>query len=147
VRASPRLWRIQHGNLEGISPRVVVLLIGANDAHFRDTTASQIAGGIATIVNDLRARLPRAHVLLVGIFPFGRRPSARRVKVAEANRLAAEVADGKMVHYLDIGARLLRPNQTLSSKIAYDYLHLTARGHQIWATAMEPKLRQLLGER
>jgi beta-glucosidase len=146
-RARHVLWRIRHGNLDGLAPRVVVLLIGANDACYRDTTASRIAEGIVAIVQELRARLPLTHVLLVGVFPCGPRPSARRTRIAEANRLAAAVADGKMVHYLDLGARLLRPDRTLSAKVAYDYLHLTAAGYQIWATAMEPKLRQLLGER
>jgi beta-glucosidase len=147
-RARHLLWRIRHGNLEGMSPRVAVVLVGGNDAYFRDATGSQIAEGIIAVVNEVRARLPRTRIILLGVLPHGPRPSTRiRVKIAEANRLASAIADGKMVCYLDIGDRLLRPDGILSPKVAYDYVHLTARGYQIWATAMEPKLCELLGER
>jgi lysophospholipase L1-like esterase len=139
------LWRLSHGHLDGLRPKLVVLLIGTNNSY--TSSADQIAAGIVAIVRTLRARLPAAKVLLLGIFPKGPRPSGQRAKLARASRLASRVADGKQVHYLDIGRRFLDEEGTLSTKVMYDYLHLTAKGYTIWARGMEPLMRRLLGEK
>jgi len=141
------LWRLKHGNIDGISPKAAVLMIGTNNSSRTDNTAEEIADGITAIVKLLRAKLPRTKVLILGIFPRGEKPSPQREKNARANELAMKLADGKMVHYMDIGVHFLKPDETLTKDIMPDYLHLTPWGYQMWAIAIEGKLRELLGER
>lgn len=140
------LWRLDHGNVDGLSPKLVVLMIGTNNSNGTDNTAEEIADGIKAIVAELREKLPETKVLMLAIFPRGEQPNPQREKNARASELASEVADGEMVQYLDIGQAFLDSNGTLSKKIMPDYLHLTVDGYQIWAEAIDEKVSKMLGE-
>lgn len=147
------LWRLDYYNLEGLAkpasgtaPKAAVLMIGTNNSNGNDNTAEEIADGIKAIVAKLRADLPETKVLVLAIFPRGEKPNAQREKNARASELASKAADGKMVHYLDIGPRFLEADGTLSKEIMPDMLHLSPRGYAIWAEAIEPKVKELMGE-
>ncbi len=140
------LWRLDHGNLAGISPRVAVLMIGTNNSNGIENTAEEIADGIIEIVKLLRSRLPRTKVLVLAIFPRGESPNPQRTKNATASEMAKKIADGRMVHYMDIGEHFLQADGTLTQEIMPDYLHLTPKGYRFWAIAIEGKLRELLGD-
>lgn len=141
------LWRLDHAPVDRISPKLVVLMIGTNNSNGTDNTAEEIADGIQAIVARLRAIWPESKVLMLAIFPRGEQPNPQRDKNAEASRLAAEVADGETVHYLDIGDRFLSDNGTIDKRIMPDFLHLSSDGYQIWADAIEDKVAELLGEK
>jgi lysophospholipase L1-like esterase len=139
------LWRIEHGEIDQIRPRVVVLMIGTNNAG--DNTADQIAAGIAAIVRELRKRLPETRVLLLGVFPRSARPDDElRSKLEAVNRQIARLDDGSQVCYLDIGNAFLSADGTISPDVMPDYLHLSDKGYRLWADAMEPTLWRLLDE-
>jgi beta-glucosidase len=138
------LWRLQHGELDGIEPRVVVLMIGTNNAS--SATAEEIAQGITAIVRELRQRLPKARVLLLGVFPRGQKPDATREKLQAVNARIAGLDDGSHVKFLDIGKAFLNEDGTISPEIMPDYLHLSRKGYRIWADAMEPTLWSMLDE-
>jgi len=138
------LWRLDHGEVEGIQPKLAVVMIGTNNSSGDDHSAEQIADGVAAVVAMLRERLPEAHVLLLGIFPRGQKPDAQREKIAEVNHRIAGLADGKKVQFLDIGEKFVNPDGTISPEIMPDYLHLSTRGYEIWADAIEPAVAKLL---
>ncbi|MBX9791577.1 MAG: GDSL family lipase [Pirellulales bacterium] len=140
------LWRIEHGNFDGIKPKLVVLMIGTNNSNGSDNTAEEIADGIKAIVGQLREKLPDTKVLLLAIFPRGEQPNPQREKNAKASELASKLADGKHVFYLDIGPKFLAADGSLSADIMPDHLHLSSRGYEIWAEAIEPQVKKLLGE-
>ncbi|MBU0640312.1 MAG: hypothetical protein KKB50_15715 [Planctomycetes bacterium] len=140
------LWRLDHGNVADLTPKTVVVMIGTNNSNGQDNTAAEIAAGITAIVEKLRAKLPQTKVLLLGVFPRGAQPNAQREKNATASHLAAQCADGEMIHYLDIGEAFLEPDKSLSREIMPDLLHLSPRGYEIWAEAIEEKLAELLGD-
>jgi beta-glucosidase len=140
------LWRLENGNVEGISPKAAVLMIGTNNSNGRDHTAEQIADGIKAIVGKLREKLPKTKVLVLAIFPRGEKPNPQREKNAKASELASKLADDKNVFYLDIGPKFLKEDGTLSRDVMPDLLHLSPQGYQIWADAIEPKVKELLGE-
>ena len=141
------LWRLDHGNVDNISPKLVVLMIGTNNSNREDNTAEEIADGIKAIVGKLRTKLPSTKILVLGIFPRGEQPNPQRDKNALASRMAAEVADGSTVHYLDIGPAFLQSDGTISKEIMPDYLHLSPEGYRIWAHAIEDKVAELMGEK
>ena len=144
------LWRIEHGELDGIHPKVVVLMIGTNNTGLerdgktpRNTTAEAIAG-VKAVVADIRSRLPESKLLLLAIFPRDTKDSPVRAQVQEVNRAIAPLDDGVWIHYLDIGPKFLEPDGTLSRDVMPDLLHPNARGYQIWADAIREPLAQLL---
>jgi beta-glucosidase len=139
------LWRLDHGNIDGIKPKLAVLMIGTNNSG--SNTPEQIAEGVAAIVNKLREKLPDTKVLVLGIFPRGAdNNDARRQVNAKANEIIAKLADGKMVEYLDIGPKFLGADGTLSKDIMPDLLHLNPQSYQIWADAIEDHVKRLMGE-
>jgi lysophospholipase L1-like esterase len=138
------LWRIHNGELDGIEPKVVVLMIGTNNAD--NATTDEIAQGVTAIVEELRRRLPKAKVLLLGIFPRGEKPNEMREKLGAVNAKIAKLDDGRQVKYLDIGKAFLNEDGSISGKIMPDFLHLSDKGYRIWADAMEPTLWSMLDE-
>jgi len=136
------LWRIQNGELDGLKPKVVVLMIGTNNAS--SSSADEIAQGVKAIVEELRRRLPEAKVLLLGVFPRAAKPNATREKLIEVNAKIAKLDDGAHVKFLDIGKSFLNEDGTISREIMPDFLHLSAKGYQLWADAMEPTLKAML---
>jgi beta-glucosidase len=138
------LWRIENGEVDGIKPRVAVLMIGTNNSG--QNTADEIAEGVKLIVQRLRSKLPETKVLLLGVFPRGQKPSPTRDKLGEVNEKIASLNDGRMVTYLDIGKQFLNDDGTISKEIMPDFLHLSPKGYQIWADAIEPTLWKLLDE-
>jgi lysophospholipase L1-like esterase len=148
-RSQHVLWRMEHGELDGIKPKVVVLMIGTNnsgkdqDGKPRNTTP-EIIEGVTTIVKGLRAKLPQSKILLLAIFPRGEKGTPIRDQLKEINTALAKLDDGKMVKFLDIGANFLESDGTLSKEIMPDLLHPNEKGYQIWADAMESTLGDLL---
>lgn len=143
------LWRIEHGELDGIKPKIVMLLIGTNNAGNEDNgkprnSTPEIVEGVTTIVRELRTRLPESKILLFGIFPRGETNDPVREQVKAINAQLAKLDDGKTVKFMDIGSKFLGPDGTLSRDIMPDLLHPNEKGYQIWADAMEGPLNQML---
>lgn len=145
------LWRLENGELEGISPKAVVLMIGTNNTGFeRDgktvrNTPAEVVEGVTAIVKKLRTALPQAKILLLGIFPRGEKPDhPQRLQIAEINAAIAKLGDRKMVHYLDIGPRFLRADGTMPKEFMPDFLHPGELGYEIWADAIKAPLAALL---
>lgn len=138
------LWRLRHGEVDGIAPAVAVVMIGTNNAGIN--TAPEIADGIRAICEELHQRLPTTRILLLGIFPRGAKPNPAREKVTEVNRLIAGLDGTGHVTYLDIGQVFLEPDGSISTAVMNDFLHPTEAGYERWASAMEPTLKRLLGE-
>ncbi len=140
------LWRLDHGNIKGISPKLAVLMIGTNNSG--DNSSEQIADGVTAIVKKLRAELPETKVVVLGVFPRGADKNDKRRQVnTGANERIAKLADGKMVHYLDIGPAFLADDGTLSKEIMPDLLHLSEKGYRLWAESIEGKVADLMGEK
>lgn len=138
------LWRFENGQLDGIKPKAAVLMIGTNNSNREDNTEGEILAGVQAIVKQLRTRLPDTKVLVVGIFPRGQSFSPQRGKILQINQALAKVADGKMIHYVDFGSQLIEADGSISKAIMPDALHLSERGYEIWAEAIEGKLKELL---
>ncbi len=139
------LWRLIHGQLDRVSPKVAVLMIGTNNS--RNYTPDDIAAGIGAICNTLRGLLPETKILLLAVFPRGRTGDDwQRGVNAEANSIVAELDDGEWIHYLDIGDSFLEDDGVLPESVMPDALHPQGHGYQIWAEAMEPLLARLMGD-
>lgn len=140
------LWRIQEKELDGITPRVVVLMIGTNNSGY---PAEEILKGDVKIVEQIRAKLPHTRIMLLAIFPRGADPSIPavatvRAKLKQVNDGLAKLDDGKMVRYLDIGAKFLDADGKIPADIMPDALHPNAKGYQIWAEAIQPLLDEMM---
>ena len=148
------LWRITDGELDGVDPKVIVLLAGTNNigaipAPKRSAAqAPEIARGVEAIVTAMQAKAPAADVVLMGIFPRNDGGAATLELVNAINARLAEFAGrAEGVRYLDINARLADSRGMLDERMSGDGLHLNARGYEVWAQALQPVLTELLGPR
>lgn len=147
------LWRMQNGELDGIRPKVVVLMIGTNNCglendgkRVRNTTPEAIEG-VTAVVKGLRAKLPESKILLLGIFPRARKgdPDSILDQIKEVNAAIAKLDDGKYIKYLDIGPRFLKPDGSLNpDDFISDLLHPSEKGYEVWAEAIQQPLADLM---
>jgi lysophospholipase L1-like esterase len=138
------LYRLQHGEGQGFSPKAVMLMIGTNNTG--RNTGPEIAEGIGAIVLELQKDFPKAKILLLGIFPRAAANDPVRATIAEINGIIAKLHDGDRVHYLDIGSKFLDAAGNIPKDVMSDALHPTTKGYEIWAEAVKEPLADLMKE-
>lgn len=145
------IWRIENGELDGIAPKVVVLMLGTNNTG--TNTADEIIAGNRKIVDLIQEKLPETKILLLGIFPRGPRwarngnPDPWEEKMAIIRDVNAELArwdDGRRIRYLNITRAFLGNDGSIPNIIMPDQLHPNAAGYQLWAEAMQPLLEEMM---
>jgi lysophospholipase L1-like esterase len=144
------LWRLQNGELEGVQPRVIVLLAGTNNVGRvapSDARAAEIVKGIGALLDTLREKAPRATIIVMGILPRndGGNSAAVMASINKINDSIARLADGKTVRYLNINDKLADGDGKLFEGMTEDRLHLSLKGYQVWANALKPLLTEVLG--
>ena len=140
-RVEHLLWRVRHGNLDQIKPKVAVILIGVNNLAV--STPAAITSGVQQIIREIHLRSPMTQVLLFGLFPTGKESDhPRRAKITAVNKHLAKLERRPAVEFVDIGTRFLESDGSLSQDVMPDYLHLSARGYSIWADALQPYLER-----
>jgi len=146
-RTEQVLWRLQHGEIEGIHPKVAVVMIGTNNSGGRHDPPEETAAGVQAIVMQIRAKLPETKILLLGIFPRGATATdpLRRMNGLINDRLRG-LADGRHLFYLDLSHVFLDQEESVRRDLMPDLLHPNEQGYQLWAEAMEPQLKVLLGD-
>ncbi|HVU31904.1 MAG TPA: GDSL-type esterase/lipase family protein [Opitutaceae bacterium] len=146
------IWRIENGELDGISPRVVVLMIGTNNTLAN--TAPEIVSGIHRILDLIRARQPQARILLLALLPRGPRwqpynqtfdDAVHRMQVIrEVNRLLPPLADGHTIRFLDLTADFTGPDGQVRADLLADKLHPSPAGYAVIAKEISPLLREMM---
>jgi lysophospholipase L1-like esterase len=145
------LWRFEQGQLDGLKPKVAVLMIGTNNSNnnrdgTEQYTTSDILEGVQAIVKQIRERLPDTKLILMDIFPRGKTFSAQRGKLLQINQALEKLADNRAIFYVDIGSQLIEADGSISTDMMRDALHPGEKGYEIWAAAIEPKLKEFLAQ-
>jgi beta-glucosidase len=139
------LWRLQHGEVDGLAPKVAVLMFGTNNTGHRQEDPKTTAAGIKRNIEELQKRLPDTRILLLAIFPRGEKPDDNLRQINEKiNTIIAGFADNQKVFFANLNQAFLQPDGTLSRDIMPDLLHPNEKGYEIWAKAMAPELAKLL---
>lgn len=148
------LWRIRNGEVAHISPKVAVVLIGANNLGKVHWSAEDTVAGIDAIIDELHKRLPATKILLLAMLPSERSAWITRTTAEVNHMLAAKYQESPSVTYLDLSALFLRDG-VVNRDLYYDPkltppdppLHPTAQGMTMLAKAMEPVLATMLNDR
>ena len=136
------LYRLQHGEGQGFSPKAVMLMIGTNNT--RNNSAAEIAEGVGAIVMELQKDFPAAKILLLAIFPRSTPVDPVRQQIADINSIISKLDDGKTVFYMDIGKVFLDAQGNIGADIMSDGLHPTTKGYELWANAVSGKVAELM---
>ncbi|MBV9848947.1 MAG: hypothetical protein JO250_04585 [Armatimonadetes bacterium] len=143
------LWRLQNGELDGVQPKVIVVLAGTNNVGAvpgGDPQVTDITRGIRAIRDVCRAKAPGATIILTAIFPR----NDNMAVMPEINKINANIAglcDGRTVRYLNVNDKLADKDGNLYAGMMNpaDKLHPTVQGYQVWADGLRPILTELLG--
>lgn len=139
------LWRLQHGAVGNLQPKLIVLLIGTNNVGALQESAAQAADGVTRVVQQLQLAWPNSKILLNAVFPFDQAPtSPNRATIKKLNQTIARLGNNKTIFFKDYGPLLVQKDGSISPDIMADFLHPTAKGYQIWAAAMTPDIHALL---
>lgn len=140
------LWRIENGELDGINPKLAVMMIGTNNIGNSGQSAEDTAKGIECLVKAIHEKLPETKILLLGVFPRGQKADDRfRPMIKTINETIAKLDDeGKTVKYLDISEKFLDKQGDLPPEIMPDALHPSVKGYQIWADAVGPTIEEMM---
>ena len=138
------IWRLDNGNLRNQKKaKVAVVMIGTNNTGHVMQDPTEVRDGVERIVSTLRARCPEAKILILGVFPRGVKPDdAKRKNNIEINKLISKFHNGERIHYLDISDKFLTTEGILTKEVMPDALHPRQKGYEIWAEAIEPKLKE-----
>lgn len=130
------LWRLERLPLADLEPRLAVVMIGTNNSD--RNTSEEIAGGVGAIVQQLRTRLPKTHVLLLAIFPRGQHADdPQRLVNDRVNALIQPLGEDEHVTYLDLQLSFLDDEGRVSRRLMPDLLHLSPQAYRLWAEAIE----------
>jgi len=137
------LWRIDHGELDGLKAQLAVIHIGTNNlagtSSYKAGTPDEIAAGIRAVGLRVKAKLPDAKIVLMAVFPRGATPDhPMRQPIAEINAQLPAIAKEIGAELVDISSGLLDEDGTYPKQMAGDSLHPTAAGYQVWADALKP---------
>jgi lysophospholipase L1-like esterase len=147
------LWRLAHGELDGVHPKVIVLLVGTNNVGESpraddDALVDDTVSDIAAILKTLQEKAPNAKIILMGITPQNAGGATAAMPIINRiNDRLAKLADGKTIRYLNINDKLADPQGRLHDGVTVDGLHLSTAGYQVWADALTPILTEWLGPR
>jgi lysophospholipase L1-like esterase len=136
-------WRIENGELEGLKPKVILLMIGTNNTGIN--SADQIAAGISHTVQTLRSKCPDARILLLSILPRAREgEEAKSDAINSVNSALSKLDDGNNVKYIDLAAKFRNADGKIPRDLMVDGMHLTGKGYAIWGDTLEDVLKPLM---
>jgi lysophospholipase L1-like esterase len=145
------LWRLENGELDGVNPKVIVLMAGTNNVGNKspegdpEAKAADVARGIRAILDTFRRKAPEARIILMGITPRNDNMAVMPV-INRINAHIAKFADGEKIRYVNINDRLAdKDGKLYEGMTSKDGLHLDVKGYQVWAEALKPILTKLLG--
>jgi lysophospholipase L1-like esterase len=141
---------LENGELDGVNPKVVVLLAGTNNLGSLllpgHGSADDVARALQAIVHVIQEKAPAATIIVMGIFPRNDN-MAFIPMIDKINHSLSEFADGKKIRYLNINGKLADGNGKLFDGMMNerDKLHPNVKAYQIWADALKPEFTELLG--
>lgn len=135
-------YRIENGELDGIAPKVIVILLGTNNLGHRKDSPEACADNMRALLALAEQKSPKSKILLLGILPRG--DAALNQKIFAANRLYSQMADGKGIYYADVGNIFLPDGATQVPKdLMSDGVHPTAKGYQLLGENISAQLGKM----
>jgi lysophospholipase L1-like esterase len=133
-------------------PGIKVLVLGVfprGNSFDAERSLEQITAGIQPINEELKKEKPDLKLLNARLRKLeqqrGTIPASKlNKKIFEINAIIAKLDDGKTVFYKDIGKEFLDQNGGLSGDIMPDYLHLSAKGYDLWGRAIKADIEKIL---
>ena len=145
------LWRLEHGELDGQSPKMIVLNIGTNQfsitPNYSGDTGADAAEGIKAVIGKLRSMFPESELIVMAVLPRGTKEMHYQARIDAANAIVREfVRELPHTKFMDLSGQFTHPDGSLRKELYQGCLtHLTPAGYRIWAEALEPEIKRVIG--
>ena len=147
------IWRLMHGEVDGIHPKAAVILIGANNNGLMHASAAETLDGIQAVLDLVHKKLPETKVLLLSVLPSERSTWVDETTVAINHGLAERYGHASDVTYVDVTGLFYRDGQLDKTAFLDGYLtppdpllHPTAQQQGRISAAIEPALARMMGD-
>jgi platelet-activating factor acetylhydrolase IB subunit beta/gamma len=138
------LWRLDHGGVEGLQPKAIVLMIGNNNMFFTPETGIEAAAkGIEMCLKNLREKFPAATIILAKILP-AHAPGNRfyeDIKKTNAALDPLKLDSDSNVKVLELWSDFTNADGTIKKDLfTPDNIHLSPAGYAVYAQRLKPLL-------
>lgn len=135
-------YRVQHGELDGISPRVIIILLGTNNLGHRRDTPQACADNIKALVRLVHQKCPFSKILLLGVLPRKEKDLVEPVK--QTNKLLQKLQNGRNVFFANPGKALLSADGVFpQNEFLRDAVHPNAKGYEVLEKELAGLLKKL----
>ena len=136
------LWRVLNGQLDKITPSLLLLNIGTNNIF--DNTAQEIAEGVQYLTHQIQCKLPETQIMVYRLFPRGKKDTIERQIGTQASKLYSNLAANSLIEYIDINTVFLDHQGAIPLDIMHEQLHLTPKGYRLWLNQLQPYFEQCI---
>jgi lysophospholipase L1-like esterase len=138
------LWRLDHGGVEGLQPKAIVLMIGNNNMFFTPETGIEAAAkGIEMCLKNLREKFPAAAIIVAKILPAHTPGNAfyEDIKKTNAALDSLKLDSDPKVKVLDLWPDFTNADGTIKKDLfTPDNIHLSPAGYEVYAERLKPLL-------
>ena len=142
------LWRVANAPIEKSRPKGIFLLIGVNNVSV-GRRPIDAALGVRAIVEALRAKCPDSAIIVQKVFPWGSAEDRPRKQdlVDTLNRMIPAMLLGiDNVRIVDLTGRFVSAEGNIIPEMMPDLTHPNQFGYEVWGSAMDQTVRELLAE-
>ena len=143
------LWRLDHGEVDALHPKLVIINIGAGNTretqHARINTSAEIVEGIKEICGRIRSKIPAANIVVMGVFSGENDPdSSRRVLINQINKQLEDFTAKNQLNFVDVGKKMHKNDGTILPGMMLDFDHLSEKGYAVWSDGLRPIIQNVL---
>lgn len=137
-------WRLENGEAPKKDPKLIILHIGTNNSsqtkNARQSTPEETAKAIYMLTEELLQRYPSTRILLFEIFPRDAKNSPTRQWIDATNKYFDKLPLDSRVTLISLYHVLTQPNGERIPSAYADRVHLSDKGYDIWARAIQRHL-------
>ena len=138
------LWRLDHGGVDGLEPKTILLMIGNNNMFFTPETGVEAAAkGIQMCVKNLRDKFPKAAIIVAKILPAQGPGNRFYDDILKTNAAldSLNLTSDPAVELLDLTSDFIQADGSLKKELfTEDKIHLSPAGYDAYARRLKQRL-------
>lgn len=138
------LWRLGMAPLTPLDPKVIVLMIGTNNASTGRDSGELIIRAVREVALELHRQCPRARVLVLDIPPRGPQTNPLRGMVLQVNQALSQVDWPEGVSFVRVADGFTQPDGRIDPGLMPDFLHFSRAGYDQWSDGIRPAVTSAL---
>jgi len=137
------LWRVEHGALAGLSPRLIIVSAGSENLT-HGFSAAETARGVSALLDRIVEQLPASQILLLALLPQGATATDPLRVAGDATNAELRRLGGNPITFVEPGSVFLESDGTLTPAVLADDAQLNALGYEALTISVSLVAQDLL---